>query len=103
MTDRSNLIPWVEKLEGAHILVVGDVMLDRFVSGDVERISPEAPIPILRIETEKTMLGGAGNVACNISSLGGEVSFISVVGEDLPWSVQDSLEEFSELFEKHHS
>ena len=77
-----NLIALADTISDATVLCVGDVMLDRFISGDVERISPEAPIPILRIENEKVMLGGAGNVARNISSLGGQVRFISVIGED---------------------
>ncbi len=72
----------IQHLPEGRVLCIGDVMLDRFISGDVERISPEAPIPVLRIDNERTMLGGAGNVACNISSLGGSVSLISVVGED---------------------
>tara|TARA_R110001599_G_scaffold116119_4_gene283415 strand:+ start:10750 stop:12228 length:1479 start_codon:yes stop_codon:yes gene_type:complete len=82
MTDRSNLIPWVEKLKGAHILVVGDAMLDRFVSGDVERISPEAPIPILRVRHENAMPGGAGNVVRNLAALGVSATFIGVAGAD---------------------
>tara|TARA_R110002074_G_scaffold98612_10_gene213451 strand:- start:4177 stop:4482 length:306 start_codon:yes stop_codon:yes gene_type:complete len=82
MTDRSNLIPWVEKLKGAHILVVGDAMLDRFVSGDVERISPEAPIPILRVRHENAMPGGAGNVVRNLAALGASATFIGVAGAD---------------------
>lgn len=82
MTDNASLLTLSEKIAGARVLCIGDVMLDRFITGEVERISPEAPIPVLRIEQEKTMLGGAGNVACNISSLGGAVSFISVIGED---------------------
>jgi D-beta-D-heptose 7-phosphate kinase/D-beta-D-heptose 1-phosphate adenosyltransferase len=57
-------------------------MLDRFVYGRAERISPEAPIPVLRIEREESMLGGAGNVVRNIVGLGGEVEFVSVVGQD---------------------
>ena len=57
-----NLIALADTISDATVLCVGDVMLDRFISGDVERISPEAPIPILRIENEKVMLGGAGNV-----------------------------------------
>ncbi len=76
------LIDLAEQITSATVLCIGDVMLDRFISGDVERISPEAPIPILKIENEKIMLGGAGNVARNISSLGGAVQFISVIGED---------------------
>ncbi len=82
MTDNATLLALSEKIAGARVLCIGDVMLDRFITGEVERISPEAPIPVLRIEQEKTMLGGAGNVACNISSLGGGVSFISVTGND---------------------
>ena len=82
MSDTPPLIKLAEQITSATVLCIGDVMLDRFISGDVERISPEAPIPILQIKNEKIMLGGAGNVARNISSLGGSVRFISVIGED---------------------
>jgi D-beta-D-heptose 7-phosphate kinase/D-beta-D-heptose 1-phosphate adenosyltransferase len=64
------------------VLVVGDVMLDRYVYGTVERVSPEAPVPILAIERELTMPGGAGNVVRNLTALGSAVAFISVVGDD---------------------
>ncbi len=63
-------------------MCVGDVMLDRFVYGSVERISPEAPIPVLRIERHAAMLGGAGNVAANLEALGCRPHFLSVVGDD---------------------
>ncbi len=66
----------------ASALVIGDVMLDRYVYGDVERISPEAPVPILAIEREVAMPGGAGNVVRNLTALGAAVAFISVVGDD---------------------
>lgn len=66
----------------ARVVVVGDVMLDRFAYGAVERISPEAPIPILRIEREATMLGGAGNVLRNLTALGVTADIIAVVGDD---------------------
>jgi D-beta-D-heptose 7-phosphate kinase/D-beta-D-heptose 1-phosphate adenosyltransferase len=66
----------------ARILCVGDVMLDHFVYGAVERISPEAPIPVLRISHETGMPGGAANVARNIAALGARVSLVSVVGAD---------------------
>ena len=62
------------------VLVVGDVMLDRYIYGTVERISPEAPVPILAIEREVAMPGGAGNVVRNLTALGAAVAFISVVG-----------------------
>ena len=64
------------------ILCVGDLMLDRFVVGRVERISPEAPIPVLAIEHESTMPGGAGNVVANIRALGGKAHIVAVVGTD---------------------
>ena len=82
MDDVVSLITCVEKLKDGYVLCVGDVMLDRFVYGDVERISPEAPIPVFRILSENVMLGGAGNVARNIAGLGGRTRFISVVGND---------------------
>ena len=63
-------------------VVIGDVMLDRYVYGDVERISPEAPVPILAIEREVAVPGGAGNVVRNLTALGAAVAFISVVGDD---------------------
>jgi rfaE bifunctional protein kinase chain/domain len=64
------------------VLVVGDVMLDRYWFGDVNRISPEAPVPVVLVRRSEERPGGAANVARNITSLGGEVSLLSVVGED---------------------
>jgi D-beta-D-heptose 7-phosphate kinase/D-beta-D-heptose 1-phosphate adenosyltransferase len=84
MTERLALLPLVESMSDAHVLCVGDVMLDRFVHGRVERISPEAPIPVLRVEREATMLGGAGNVVRNLLALGANARFVSVVGDDAP-------------------
>lgn len=78
----AHLQPELEKLHGHRILCVGDVMLDRFIYGQVERISPEAPIPVLRIGRESMALGGSGNVVRNIVSLGGQVDMIGVVGHD---------------------
>ena len=82
MTTPANLTDLIERLPDARILCVGDVMLDRYVSGGVERISPEAPIPVLRIERETAMLGGAGNVISNIAALGGGGRFLAVAGDD---------------------
>jgi D-beta-D-heptose 7-phosphate kinase / D-beta-D-heptose 1-phosphate adenosyltransferase len=73
---------WVAKWRGKRIFVLGDVMLDKFVYGRVERISPEAPIPVLHHQSEKVMLGGAANVARNIVALGGEVLLVGVLGDD---------------------
>jgi D-beta-D-heptose 7-phosphate kinase/D-beta-D-heptose 1-phosphate adenosyltransferase len=82
MSQNTDLAAHVERLKGVRILCVGDLMLDCFVYGHVDRISPEAPIPVLRIEREASMLGGAGNVVRNIVGLGAQVEFISVVGSD---------------------
>jgi D-beta-D-heptose 7-phosphate kinase/D-beta-D-heptose 1-phosphate adenosyltransferase len=67
---------------GVRILCIGDIILDRFIYGDVERISPEAPVPVLRLRETRTMIGGAGNVAHNIASLGGEAVLLGLVAED---------------------
>ncbi|MEC4590406.1 MULTISPECIES: D-glycero-beta-D-manno-heptose-7-phosphate kinase [Nitrospirillum] len=72
----------VEGLAGGRVMVIGDVMLDRFVRGKVGRISPEAPVPVLRNAHEDVMLGGAGNVVRNITALGGHVVFGGVIGGD---------------------
>ena len=64
------------------ILVVGDLMLDRFIFGNVDRISPEAPVPIVKLKKEEQMLGGSGNVIRNLSNLGIQTSLCSVVGQD---------------------
>ncbi len=66
----------------SHVLCVGDLMLDRFVHGQVDRISPEAPIPVFRVGRETAVPGGAGNVVRNIVALGASASFLSVVGDD---------------------
>ena len=68
--------------EQAKVLVVGDVMLDCYWHGDVARVSPEAPVPVVHVRQMEKRLGGAGNVALNISALGGQVSLLSCVGDD---------------------
>src|SRR6201988_3799468 len=73
-----------ERLRQSRILVVGDAMLDRYLFGEVERISPEAPVPVVRVTREEDRLGGAANVALNVKSLGPQVTLITVVGDDEP-------------------
>lgn len=67
---------------GIRVLVVGDIMLDRFRYGEVRRLSPEAPVPVMRVERDRVMAGGAGNVAANVVSLGCDCAVIGVVGDD---------------------
>lgn len=64
------------------ILCIGDVMLDKFLYGSVSRISPEAPVPIMKMDRETRMLGGAGNVVTNLCALGCRTTFVSVVGNE---------------------
>lgn len=80
--DFSDLSVHVKKLSRASVLLVGDVMLDRYVYGQVSRISPEAPVPILTVTREAAMPGGAGNVLRNLAALGASAAFVSVVGDD---------------------
>ena len=79
MQSLADLIP---RLAPVRVLCIGDLMLDRYVYGEVSRISPEAPIPVFKVLSELSMLGGAGNVARNITALGATVCFIAVVGDD---------------------
>ena len=76
--------PSRETLADHRVLVVGDVMLDRYWFGAVERISPEAPVPVVRVASEEERVGGAANVALNIKTLGGNVTLLSMVGQDEP-------------------
>ena len=82
LRDPQYLVPVIERMASAVVACAGDVMLDSFVHGEVSRISPEAPIPVLRIERSQSMLGGAGNAVRNLDALGCGVRFFSVTGDD---------------------
>ncbi len=84
MDERDRIAAAVGALPGRRLLVVGDLMLDRYLEGEVDRISPEAPVPVVRIVPgrERVIPGGAANVAANVRSLGGEVSVCGLVGDD---------------------
>jgi D-glycero-beta-D-manno-heptose-7-phosphate kinase len=73
-----------EQMAAAQVLVVGDAMLDRYWFGNVERISPEAPVPVVRVNREEERLGGAANVALNVKTLGTQATLLTVVGDDEP-------------------
>ena len=72
----------VTRFAGRRIAVLGDVMVDRYLWGRVDRISPEAPVPVVEVERETSSLGGAGNVAANLSALGAEPTLVAVIGDD---------------------
>jgi D-beta-D-heptose 7-phosphate kinase/D-beta-D-heptose 1-phosphate adenosyltransferase len=80
--DRVRLEALIERFRRVRLLVIGDVVLDEYVWGEVDRVSPEAPVPVVHVREETVVLGGAGNVARNVVALGGSISFCSVVGDD---------------------
>lgn len=83
-----------EAVRNARVLVVGDVMLDRYWFGDVERISPEAPVPVVKVTNTEERLGGAANVAWNMAAIGAKPVLLSVVGDDAAaGSLQTQLDE----------
>src|SRR5216683_6489528 len=78
--DRAEQI--TRQIRDCHIVVLGDVMLDEFLWGDVTRISPEAPVPVVDIRRESTHLGGAANVLANLVALGAKACVVGVIGDD---------------------
>lgn len=78
------MTPTRQQLAAARVLVVGDAMLDRYWHGAVDRISPEAPVPVVRVTREEERIGAAANVAYNVTTLGAQASFLGVVGDDEP-------------------
>ena len=79
------------------ILVIGDVMLDQYVSGSTDRLSPEAPVPVVKIDSQFSVLGGAANVANNLAALGANVSLLGVVGRDDNARIVNELLEAKEI------
>jgi rfaE bifunctional protein kinase chain/domain len=82
---------WRERVAASRIVVVGDVMLDRYWFGDVERISPEAPVPVVRIARSEERPGGAANVARNVTALGANATLLCVIGDDEPGRTLERL------------
>src|SRR3989344_8679910 len=77
-----DILSILNNFNGKEVLVIGDIMLDTYFHGEVTRISVEAPIPIVKVEQEFHILGGAGNVAANVAALGGRATLFSFVGQD---------------------
>ncbi len=84
------------KIDGTRVLVVGDCMLDRYWMGDVNRISPEAPVPVISVQETEKRMGGAANVAKNIASVGGRPLLLSIVGDD------EAGHELKQMLEQEH-
>src|SRR4051812_31261186 len=84
LIDRTRLVALLELAAERRVAVVGDAMLDVYLRGDVERISPEAPVPVVRVRDRKYALGGAANVAQNVAAAGACIEFVAAVGDDEP-------------------
>jgi D-beta-D-heptose 7-phosphate kinase/D-beta-D-heptose 1-phosphate adenosyltransferase len=80
----TKLTQYLDRFARGRVLVLGDVMVDEYVWGTVSRISPEAPVPVVAVRSETVKIGGAGNVAANITALGGQAQIVGVVGDDAP-------------------
>ena len=91
--ERASLEALVARFSGRRLLVLGDLMIDHYLWGRVERISPEAPVPVVEVQRESSSLGGAGNVAANLAALGAEPVLVGLVGEDV--RAQQLLEAFA--------
>src|SRR5437867_6117531 len=92
----THLIDLVDRLSGHKIALVGDLMLDRYIFGNTERVSPEAPVPIIHFQREEYRLGGAGFVVASLATLGAKVRTIGIVGKDeAAAEIRRRLQEFS--------
>src|SRR3954470_23764463 len=80
---RARIVELLGKARSHRIAIVGDAMLDVYLRGDVDRISPEAPVPVVRVRERKLALGGAANVAQNVAALGAGCELVAVVGDDV--------------------
>ena len=80
--NRDRLVQLLDAARGKRVCVVGDAMLDVYLTGDVERVSPEAPVPVVRVRDRKHALGGAANVAQNVVAVGATCDLVAVVGRD---------------------
>ena len=81
---KTHLDDLLQRFQHTRVLVIGDLMLDHYIWGDVTRISPEAPVPVVRVVRETQTAGGAANVALNLSALGVNASLLGIIGEDSP-------------------
>lgn len=82
--NRQRLFKFIDKFNHCRVVVLGDLMLDKYIWGEVSRISPEAPVPVVEVKRDTSCLGGAGNVAHNLETLGGKPILVGVVGDDEP-------------------
>src|SRR5213078_1140080 len=80
---RDRILSLLERAKDRRIAVIGDAMLDVYLRGDVDRISPEAPVPVVRVRERRYALGGAANVAQNVAAIGSECDLVAAIGNDV--------------------
>jgi len=80
---RDRVLALIDRIRASRIVVVGDLILDRYLIGDTERLSPEAPVPVVTVREHRAALGGAANVAANVAAIGATCRTVGVVGDDL--------------------
>ena len=79
---RDRVLQLIGRMKGSRVVVVGDIMIDRYLVGETERLSPEAPVPVVAIRERHSALGGAANVAANVAAMGATCLLVGVVGDD---------------------
>ncbi|MGH7512148.1 MAG: bifunctional heptose 7-phosphate kinase/heptose 1-phosphate adenyltransferase, partial [Gemmatimonadales bacterium] len=79
---RDRLLHLIQRMKESRVVVVGDIMLDRYLVGDTERLSPEAPVPVVTVRERHAALGGAANVAANVAAIGADCRLVAVIGDD---------------------
>jgi D-beta-D-heptose 7-phosphate kinase/D-beta-D-heptose 1-phosphate adenosyltransferase len=80
---RERVLQLIQRMKSSRVAVLGDIMLDRYLVGDTDRLSPEAPVPVVTVAQRHAALGGAANVAANVAALGGQCLLVGVVGDDV--------------------
>ena len=79
---RDRVVHFIHRMKSSRVVVVGDIMLDRYLTGDTERLSPEAPVPVVTVRERKAALGGAANVAANVAAMGAKCLLVGALGDD---------------------
>jgi rfaE bifunctional protein kinase chain/domain len=79
---RDRVLHFIHRMKSSRVVVVGDIMLDRYLTGDTERLSPEAPVPVVTVRERHAALGGAANVAANVAAMGAKCLLVGAVGDD---------------------
>ena len=79
---RDRILHLIQRMKSSRVVVIGDIMIDRYLFGDTERLSPEAPVPVVTVRDRQAKLGGAANVAANVASMGASCLLVGTVGDD---------------------